>query len=69
MPKSYKVDDVMERTTITRTGAVQKIYRVTATSQGGTQFTVEIPESDFNKEKVDQVLAEKAAVIDEIRKL
>ena len=69
MAKLYTVDDVMERTTITRTGLIQKMYRVTATSQCGTMFTLEIPEPDFNKEKVDQLLTEKASLIEGIRKL
>ena len=69
MAKLYKVDEITERTTITREGAVKKMYRVTATSQSGTTFTVEIPEADFNKEKVDQVLTEKAAQIAEIKAL
>jgi len=69
MAKIYTVDDVTERTTITRSGLIQKVYRVTATSQTDTIFTVEIPESDFNKEKVDQLLTEKAALIEGIKKL
>ena len=69
MAKLYKVDEITERTTITRSGALQKMYRVTATSQSGTVFTVEIPEAEFNKEKVDQVLTEKAAQIEEIKEL
>ena len=69
MAKLYTVDEVTERTTITRSGLIQKVYRVTATSATGTIFTVEIPESDFNKEKVDQILEDKAALIEGIKKL
>ena len=69
MAKLYKVDDITERTNITRQGKVEKLYRVTAESAAGTTFTVEIPEADFNKEKVAQILAEKSALIDDIRKL
>lgn len=69
MAKLYEVSDITERTSITRQGAVQKMYRVTATSKSGTTFTVDIPEADFNKEKVDQVLSEKAALLDDIKKL
>lgn len=69
MAKLYKVTDITERTNITRQGKVEKLYRITAESQAGTIFTIEVPEADFNKEKVDQVLAEKAALIDGIRKL
>lgn len=69
MAKTYKVEDITERTNITRQGKVEKTYRVTATSQSGTTFTVDIPEADFNKERVDQIIAERAAMMDEIRKL
>lgn len=69
MGKLYNVDDVTERTTITRTGLIQKVYRVTATAQSGTIFTVEIPEADFNKEKVDHILTEKASLIEGVKKL
>lgn len=69
MAKLYEVTDITERTSITRQGAVQKVYRVTATSKSGTTFTADIPEADFNKEKVDQVLGEKAAMLDDIKKL
>jgi hypothetical protein len=69
MNKLYTVDDVNERTTITRTGLIQKVYRVTATSQSGTLFTVEIPEAEFTQEKVDHILKEKASLIDGIKKL
>lgn len=69
MSKLYTVDDVTERTTINRSGLIQKVYRVTATSQSGTIFTVEIPEADFNKEKVDHILTEKASLIEGVKKL
>jgi len=69
MAKLYKVDDITERSTITRQGKVEKIYRVNATSASGSAFTADIPEADFNKERVDQILSEKAAKIDEIRKM
>jgi len=69
MAKLYTVDDVMERTTITRTGLIQKMYRVTATSVSGTVFTVEIPEPDFTKENVDKILTEKATLLETIKKL
>jgi hypothetical protein len=69
MTKLYTVDDVTERTTISRAGLIQKVYRVTATSQSGTIFSVEIPEADFNKEKVDHILTEKASLIEGVKKL
>lgn len=69
MAKLYKVDDIAERTTITRQGQIRKVYRVTATSHTDTSFTVDIPEADFTEEKVDKILAEKASLIEGIKKL
>jgi hypothetical protein len=69
MSKNYKVVDVQERTMINKRGGIEKIYRVTADSAAGTTFSVEVPESEFNKEKVDQVLTDKATLLDGIRKL
>jgi len=69
MATLYTVDDVTERTTISRSGLIQKVYRVTATTQSGTIFSVEIPEVEFNKEKVDHILKEKALLIEGIKKL
>lgn len=69
MAKLYKVNEIQERTNISRQGQVQKIYRVTAESSGGTTFSVDIPEADFNKEKVDQILSEKATLVNDIKKL
>lgn len=69
MAKLYKVDEITERTRIDTQGKPNKIYRVVATSQSGTKFTVEIPEPDFTKEKVGQILTEKAELIEGIIKL
>lgn len=69
MAELYKVTDITERTNITRQGKVEKIYRVTATSKSGTSFTVEIPEPEFTKDKADKILAEKAALMEDIKKL
>lgn len=69
MAKGYKVTDVNERSMINRAGKVEKFYRVTAESAGGTTFSIEVTDSDFNNEKVAQLLADKASIIDGIRKL
>jgi hypothetical protein len=67
MAELYKVEDVTERTHITRSGLIQKMYRVVATSKSGTIFTVEIPEPDFTEEKVDEILKQKAALVEKIK--
>ena len=69
MAKLYKVTDVTERTMINKRGVVEKMYRVTADSAAGTTFSIEVPDSDFNNEKVAQLLSDKASLIDGIRKL
>jgi len=69
MAKLYTVDDVTERTTITRTGLIQKMYRVIATTSSGIMFSLEIPEPDFTKEKVDKILSQKAAELEAIKAL
>lgn len=69
MAELYTVVDIIERPNISRLGKVEKLYRVTAKTGTGTIFTVEIPEADFTKEKVDQILKEKAALFEEIKKL
>lgn len=69
MAKLYKVIDIQERTSVSRLGKVAKINRVTAETHSGTVFTVDIPEADFSKDKVDQILTDKATMIDEIREL
>lgn len=69
MAKNYKAVDVQERTMINKRGGVEKVYRVSAESAAGTAFTIEVPESEFTREKVDQLLTDKASLIDSIRKL
>jgi hypothetical protein len=69
MAKRYTVQEIVERSTISRSGKVEKLYRVSATSESGTAFTVEIPEVEFTKEKVDKILVDKAALMDEVKKL
>ena len=69
MAKLYKVDKIMERTTITPSGQTQRGYRINATSKSGFPFTVEIPEADFTKEKADQALMERATLLEEVKTL
>lgn len=68
MAKLYKVDNITERTNITRTGKVEKSYRVEATTASGSSFTEEIPAAEFTEEKVAQVLTAKAELLEKIKK-
>jgi len=69
MAEKYHSVDVIERTEITRDGAVQKVYRVTAFTSSDVRFTLEIGEADFTKAKVDELLTKKAAHIEAIKAL
>lgn len=67
--KAYHDVTVTERTDVTPSGKVIPVYRVSATSKKGTYFTISVSEADFSKEKVDQLLTEKAQLIDSIQEL
>lgn len=69
MAQDYTDVDIIERTDITPEGRVVKKYRISATTKLGIRFTIEIPEVDFTKEKVNKLLTEKAQHIDEIKSL
>lgn len=61
--------EVFERTEITPQGKVAKVYKVTAVTLSGTLFSVDIPQKDFSKEKVTEVLSAKAREIEDIKNL
>lgn len=69
MAKLYHDVDVVERTEITRDGAVKKVYRVSAYTASGVHFTLEISEADFTEAKVNELLAKQAALIEGIKAL
>jgi len=69
MAELYKDVDIIERTTITREGLIQKVYRVSATTKNGVLFSLDIPEKEFSKEKVDKILSKRAAELDAIKAL
>lgn len=69
MAKLYHSVDVVERTEITREGVVKKVYRISAYTVSNVHFTLEINEADFTKEKVNELLTQKAAQIQEIKAL
>lgn len=69
MAEKYHSVDVIERTEITREGVVAKVYRITAYTASDVHFTLEIPEADFTKAKVDELLTKKAAQIEAIKAL
>lgn len=69
MAELYHSVDVVERTEITREGRIQKVYRISAFTKSETRFTIDVPEADFSKEKVDKLLAKEAQRIESIKAL
>ena len=69
MAELYHDVDVVERTEITREGRVEKVYRISALTKSGVRFTMDVPEADFSKEKVDKLLAKEAQKIESIKAL
>lgn len=67
MAKIYHDVDIVERTEITREGAVKKIYRVSADTASDVRFTLEISEADFTEAKVNELLTKKATLIENIK--
>lgn len=69
MAKLFHDVDLVERTHITRDGKVEKIYQASAYTSSGVYFSIDIPEADFRKDKVTEILSAKAAEIESIKAL
>lgn len=69
MAEFYHDVDIVERTEITREGRVMKVYRISAVTKSDIRFTMDVPEADFSKEKVDKLLAKEAQKIESIKAL
>ena len=69
MAEKYHDVDVVERTEITREGAMRKVYRTSASTASGVHFALEIGEADFTEAKVNELLSKKAALIEKIKAL
>jgi len=69
MAKLYHNVDVVERTEITPEGKVRKIYRVSASTASNVHFTLEIGEAGFTEAKVNEILSQKASLIEAIKAL
>jgi hypothetical protein len=62
--KNYIVEKKEEIRRITRAGEPFTVYRIWATSDGGTYFHIEIPEADL--EQSHKLLSLKAKTLDSI---
>lgn len=64
--------DVVKITEMIRPGVgegIEKFYRHTIKTKGGTVLNVEVPEADFTEVKVAELLKAKALAADKILKL
>lgn len=62
--KDYTVEKKEEVRRLSRTGEPITVYRIWATSKGGTYFHIEVSESEL--EKADEILTQKARALDAI---
>ena len=69
MSELFHEVEIVERTEITKEGRVQKVYRVSAYTKSDIRFSVDIREADFTKDKVAEVLSQKARELEEIKAL
>ncbi len=63
--KNYTVDKKDEIRQLSKGGEVVTIYRIFATSAGGTYFHVDVSEADLKK--ADELLTAKAQLLDSIK--
>lgn len=63
--KNYTVERKDEIRQLSKGGEVVTVYRIFATSAGGTYFHVDVPEADLKK--ADELLTAKAQVLDNIK--
>ena len=69
MEKAYKVLRIDELTRVSDTGGVERYYRHTIRTRGGTVLRVDIDEEDFSEEKAAPILLAKATEADKIKAL
>lgn len=69
MAKTFSDVTARERPIVTPEGKIEKVWQVGAVTAGGVYFTIDVPDKIFNKEKVGELLAARAAEIDAVLKL
>jgi hypothetical protein len=69
MPQEYKVLKIDELTRMSTRKGIERYYRHTIETRGGTVLSVDIDEKDFTPEKVAPILKEKATQADKILSL
>ena len=68
MTATYRDVEVAERTEISPAGRPQKVYRISATTSGGTVFSLSVTEEEFTAENVKRVLTERADLIESMKR-
>lgn len=66
MPNEYQVLKVDEMVRPGEVSGVERYYRATVKTKGGTVLTVDLSEDDFSAEKAAPLLAKAAAEADKI---
>lgn len=66
MAKEYKVLRIDELTRVGDMGKLEKYYRHTIKTAGGTTLSVDIDERDFTPDKAAKILTDKAVSADKI---
>ena len=69
MESLREVIGIAETVRIDREGEAVKIHRVTAITQSGDRFALDIPDKDFSLEKAEAALRARADEIEAIRNL
>jgi len=69
MEKAYRVLKIDELTRVSDTQGIERYYRHTIRTRGGTVLRVDIDEDDFTAEKAAPILAAKATEADKIKAL
>ncbi len=69
MDKAYKVIKIDELSRVGDAGGIERYYRHTIKTRGGTVLRVDINEEDFTPEKAAPILEAKATAADKIKAL
>ena len=64
--KAYKVLKIDEMTRVGEMGAIERYYRHTIKTRGGTVLTVDISEKDFTAENAAPILEKRAIEADKV---
>lgn len=66
MDRAYSVVRITELMRVSAAGGLEKYYRHTVQTRGGTVITVDVDEKDFTPEKVAPILTTRATNADKI---